>query len=179
MTCPPGVQGTKAGWKRHITFPYAEKAVEGRREEFSASRRRSHGDITPRPLRWSEPRGSPRERTAAPNDSNFTDEDTSKSGSHETYSGGPRSARGGSGKNASVSDDGHTGEGNASSLEYRLHEFGVMHPSHDFSYWPGFSLNPALWNLTSLDHSYRETHGRPLRFDSQNMRCGYSPVQSK
>lgn len=172
MTCPPGVQGTKAGWKRHITLPCAEKTVQGRRGEFSAPPRGSHEHIPPGPRWWSEPRESPRERTAASKDSNFADEDTNKNETHEEYSGGPRSPRGGSANNASVSDDDHTGEGNASSLEYRLHEFGVMHPSHDFSYWPGFSLNPALWNLTSLDHSYRQTHGRPLRFDSQNIRCG-------
>ncbi|CAM9726567.1 unnamed protein product [Phaeothamnion confervicola] len=31
-----------------------------------------------------------------------------------------------------------------------LHEFGVMYASHAFSYWPGFSLNPALWDLRRL-----------------------------
>ncbi|CAM9597734.1 unnamed protein product, partial [Sphacelaria rigidula] len=54
--------------------------------------------------------------------------------------------------------------------EYRLHEFGVMYRSHAFSYWPGFSLNPALWDLRRLEHSYRRKYNRPFRFNEGNIR---------
>lgn len=54
--------------------------------------------------------------------------------------------------------------------EYRLHEFGVMYTSHAFSYWPGFSLNPALWDLRRLEHGYRRKYNRPFRFDPGNIR---------
>ena len=43
-----------------------------------------------------------------------------------------------------------TNELHARSIEYRRHEFGASHPEHTFSYWPGFSLNPALWDLRTL-----------------------------
>jgi hypothetical protein len=32
-------------------------------------------------------------------------------------------------------------------VRYVLHEFGSMNATHDFSYWPSLSLNPALWDL--------------------------------
>ncbi|KAF0695762.1 Aste57867_13452 [Aphanomyces stellatus] len=38
--------------------------------------------------------------------------------------------------------------------DYWLHEFGIVH--HRFGYWPGFSLNPAVWDLTRL----RQCHKR-------------------
>ena len=28
-------------------------------------------------------------------------------------------------------------------IEYRLHDYGTVEPGHAFTYWPGFSLNPA------------------------------------
>jgi hypothetical protein len=41
---------------------------------------------------------------------------------------------------------------NNGSIEYRLHEFGYMgQPGGAFGYWPGFSLNPGLWDLAALD----------------------------
>jgi hypothetical protein len=44
-----------------------------------------------------------------------------------------------------------------SSIPYSLHEFGLA-PSvdaydgriHDFSYWPGFSFNPGIWDVTIM-----------------------------
>lgn len=58
----------------------------------------------------------------------------------------------------------------AGGVEYRLHEFGVMYPSHAFSYWPGFSLNPALWDLRRLDDGYRRKYGEPFRFNPADIR---------
>lgn len=55
-------------------------------------------------------------------------------------------------------------------VEYRLHEFGLMYPSHKFSYWPGFSLNPALWDLRRLDESYRRKYQRQFDFDTADVR---------
>lgn len=35
-------------------------------------------------------------------------------------------------------------------VAYNLHEFGSMDAAHDFAYWPGPSLNPALWDLSLM-----------------------------
>lgn len=77
-----------------------------------------------------------------------------------------------SGSSAYKNGDGANGHGrsDAAGVEYRLHEFGLMYPSHDFAYWPGFSLNPALWDLTKLEHKYRLKYDRPLHFNPQNIR---------
>lgn len=55
-------------------------------------------------------------------------------------------------------------------VEYRLHEFGLLSPLHAWTHWPGFSLNPALWDLARLDTSYRRTHGRQFKFDPTDIR---------
>lgn len=55
-------------------------------------------------------------------------------------------------------------------MEYRLHEFGLLAPSHSFAHWPGFSLNPALWDLARLDGSYRQKYGRKLEFNPADIR---------
>lgn len=55
-------------------------------------------------------------------------------------------------------------------VEYRLHEFGLASPSHGFAYWPGFSLNPALWDLARLDDTYRRKYGRKFDFDPKDIR---------
>ena len=48
-------------------------------------------------------------------------------------------------------DGGSGGGGGGSVPEYREHEFGlVLRPPHGFSYWPGFSLNPGVWDLARL-----------------------------
>lgn len=66
-----------------------------------------------------------------------------------------------------VENDGAT---EATKVEYRLHEFGLMSPSHRFAYWPGFSLNPALWDLARLDDSYRRKYGQKFEFDPEDTR---------
>jgi hypothetical protein len=35
-------------------------------------------------------------------------------------------------------------------VEYVEHEIGVLEPSHEFGYWPGFSLNPGVWDLERM-----------------------------
>jgi len=35
-------------------------------------------------------------------------------------------------------------------IEYVEHEFGVVYEDQVFSYWPGFSLNPGLWDLERM-----------------------------
>lgn len=40
-------------------------------------------------------------------------------------------------------------------IEYRLHEFGALGDDHAFGYWPGFTLNPALWDVTAIQAKLR------------------------
>ena len=35
-------------------------------------------------------------------------------------------------------------------MSYAEHEFGVAYKEHKFAYWPGFSLNPAIWDLERI-----------------------------
>jgi len=35
-------------------------------------------------------------------------------------------------------------------IHYNVHEFGVTGQQHPFTYWPGFTLNPAMWNVPVL-----------------------------
>lgn len=55
-------------------------------------------------------------------------------------------------------------------VEYRLHEFGLLSPLQGFAYWPGFSLNPALWDLARLRDSYGRKYGRKFAFDPEDVR---------
>lgn len=73
--------------------------------------------------------------------------------------------------NATSRETGHSAPvDEAAGVEYRLHEFGLLAPSQSFAHWPGFSLNPALWDLERLDGSYRRRYGRKLEFDSTDIR---------
>ena len=49
---------------------------------------------------------------------------------------------------------------------YVQHEFGSLHPGHDFTYWPGFSLNPGVWDLARM----RKSLGEGLVFDEGDSR---------
>jgi hypothetical protein len=45
----------------------------------------------------------------------------------------------------------HVDRATGRKVEYRAHEFGlVLLPPHGFSYWPGFSLNPGVWDLERM-----------------------------
>lgn len=61
-------------------------------------------------------------------------------------------------------------KGEGRGVQYRLHEFGLLAPSHSLTHWPGFSLNPALWDLARLERSYRRRYGRKLEFDPTDIR---------
>jgi len=49
-------------------------------------------------------------------------------------------------------------------IKYRVHEFGIIHPDHDIAYWPGFSLNPAVWNLHEIKKVFFQ-QGSGLHFN--------------
>jgi hypothetical protein len=51
-------------------------------------------------------------------------------------------------------------------VEYRLHEFGLLGADHAFGYWPGFTLNPALWDVAALNaklHAHHQRHNQRHR----------------
>lgn len=64
------------------------------------------------------------------------------------------------------------GGGGTAVVEYRLHEFGLLSPLQGFSHWPGFSLNPALWDLARLGGSYRQQYSRKFEFNPADDRSG-------
>lgn len=46
-------------------------------------------------------------------------------------------------------------------VPYSLHEFGLISSFssiHDFTFWPGFSLNPGIWNLQEIKSRYSQYH---------------------
>ncbi len=53
---------------------------------------------------------------------------------------------------------------------YRLHDYGTVEPGHAFTYWPGFSLNPALWDVRRLACAFEEAFGAPPVFNSTDAR---------
>lgn len=53
---------------------------------------------------------------------------------------------------------------NGTKVKYAEHEFGVAYVDHSFSYWPGFSLNPSIWDL----HRMRQV--MDIKFDEQDPR---------
>jgi len=55
-------------------------------------------------------------------------------------------------------------------VKYRLHEFGTLEPAHVFTYWPGFTLNPAVWDLDSIRCTFNEALGRPPVFSASDAR---------
>jgi len=52
-------------------------------------------------------------------------------------------------------------------VEYIEHEFGVVYQAHAFSYWPGFSLNPGIWDLKRIKSKMGEGG---FRFDPSDDR---------
>lgn len=55
-------------------------------------------------------------------------------------------------------------------VQYSLHEFGVIEPSHLFTYWPGFTLNPAVWDVRALECGHQHHLGTSPRFDASDER---------
>ena len=60
-----------------------------------------------------------------------------------------------------------------SSVPYRLHEFGTVHPDHQFTYWPGFTLNPALWDLVALSSTGLSFSTTDSRFEQSFSLASY------
>ncbi|CAM9523822.1 unnamed protein product [Chrysoparadoxa australica] len=54
-------------------------------------------------------------------------------------------------------------------VEYRAHEFGAS-SAHAFSYWPGFSLNPALWEVDRIRKVYSSSFNRDFSFATSHSR---------
>lgn len=142
--CPTELQGTSSGWKRFTSVPDQEQVIDAAIPGEIRSDQLS--DIAPLVPGAGKVCRSGRCDSRGPDSrGNSTDE-------VERAPGGSSSSRS---KNA---------------VEYRLHEFGLMIPSHDFTYWPGFSLNPALWDLRRIGDSYRRKHGRRFQFDPDDTR---------
>ena len=55
-------------------------------------------------------------------------------------------------------------------IAYRLHDYGTVEPGHAFTYWPGFSLNPALWDVRWLECAFTEAFDTPPVFNSTDAR---------
>jgi len=51
-------------------------------------------------------------------------------------------------------------------IEYLEHEFGIVEYGHEFSYWPGFSLNPGVWDLERI----KDAWGGDFVFDVDDKR---------
>lgn len=160
--CPAEIVGEKAGWPRFTSFP--DHPHHGHLSSLTHAKKLASADLTGRSDSSYEPPVSYRhgQRPCIAGDSDFCsdaimygDEVNKNSTAHSS-------------SYAHVKGGGGSGYAQGSGMdrvEYRLHEFGVMYPSHDFTFWPGFSLNPALWDLRRLNGSYRRKHGRPLDFN--------------
>jgi hypothetical protein len=57
----------------------------------------------------------------------------------------------------------------APGVEFRVHEFGAF-GDKGFGFWPGFSLNPAVWDLDALDSIASSDGGGSLEFDTNDRR---------
>ena len=61
-------------------------------------------------------------------------------------------------------------------IPYSLHEFGLLSSSdrfsdgrvHDFSNWPGLSLNPGLWDLRAIHRAVTSCRGSSHMFDTDD-----------
>ena len=75
------------------------------------------------------------------------------SGPGPAEDGGARSgaaARSTGGQEDNGGGGGATAPRQARRIEYNIHEFGSVYGDHTFTYWPGFSLNPGVWDLALL-----------------------------
>ncbi|KAJ0411173.1 hypothetical protein ATCC90586_008889 [Pythium insidiosum] len=54
-------------------------------------------------------------------------------------------------------------------VRFFRHEFGLSDPLHKFAYWPGFSLNPAVWDLARLERALKPANAtQPSWFDEHS-----------
>lgn len=54
---------------------------------------------------------------------------------------------------ASSRDNESDGRHPSTSVRYFVHEYASSDPTQAFAYWPGFSLNPGLWDLDAITHA--------------------------
>lgn len=55
-------------------------------------------------------------------------------------------------------------------VNYSFHEFGTVEPDHAFTYWPGFTLNPAVWDVKALACAYHTVLNSPPVFNVSDRR---------
>lgn len=55
-------------------------------------------------------------------------------------------------------------------VNYSFHEFGTVDPDHAFTYWPGFTLNPAVWDVKALACAYHAAFNSPPVFNVADRR---------
>jgi len=58
-----------------------------------------------------------------------------------------------------------------------LHEFGVLKPTHDIAYWPGFSLNPAIWDFEVFKAEMDNSIGNMLFNESDRLFESWASMQ--
>ena len=58
----------------------------------------------------------------------------------------------------------------AGGVAYRLHDFGTVEPGHAFTYWPGFTLNPAVTDVDALRCAHEAATGAAPFFDPDDKR---------
>ncbi|CAM9506285.1 unnamed protein product [Ectocarpus sp. 12 AP-2014] len=149
VTCTPEVQGTLSGWPRLTHATSVSPLQRGRRLADSSNMTATVGDDDIANNRCRAGGGSEafcddkKIRAPQPPDHGVYRDSTSARKSSADESAG---------------------------VEYRLHEFGLLSPLSTFAYWPGFSLNPALWDLARLDGSYRRKYGREMEFNESDIR---------
>lgn len=169
--CTPEIQGTMSGWPRYTPPPSSPPSQEHRE-------------------------GSSANAIIATADGNTT----GRNGEPYLYEGGCVNKNGPAGEEGVCWSDGNetrmsrSGYDNTDSgdtpvaseparsgkdvVEYRLLEFGLMSPLQGFSYWPGFSLNPALWDLGRLRGYYGRKFGRKFEFDPTDNRSGSCRIRT-
>lgn len=166
-SCTPEIQGTMSGWPRYTAptaFPPGQEHRDGSGNAVGTAR-----DDAP----CGDGIHYPDEGECAKNNNLAREVRGSGGGRNETH----RSWSGhytDSGEIPVTSDPAREGM----VVEYRLHEFGLLSPLHGFSHWPGFSLNPALWDLVRLKGSYRRQYGRQFEFDSVDDRSDSCMIQA-
>ncbi|CAM9529840.1 unnamed protein product, partial [Ectocarpus sp. 12 AP-2014] len=149
VTCTPEVQGTLSGWPRLTHATSVSPPQRGRRPADSSNTTATVGDGDSTNNRCRAGGGS----EAFCDDNNIG---ASQPPDHGVYRDGTSAGKSSAEESAGV--------------EYRLHEFGLLSPLSTFAYWPGFSLNPALWDLARLDGSYRRKYGREMEFNESDIR---------
>ncbi|CAM9444595.1 unnamed protein product, partial [Ectocarpus fasciculatus] len=151
VTCTPEVQGTLSGWPRLTHVTSVSPPQPGRRPADSSNTTATVGDGD----------------TDSTNNRCRVGED-SEAFCGDNGMGVLQSPDHGVHRDSTSTEKNSADE--SVGVEYRLHEFGLLSPLSTFAYWPGFSLNPAVWDLARLDGSYRRKYGRKMEFNETDIR---------